>query len=289
MATDEPKKRRIYIVGGKGKNVPRWLSAAFDYEQFQQDNSKTRDLEPDKVPDAVVVLSSWLGHEHFYGARDLAERLDIPMILSPGGWSASLKSAAELGINWFLRDIEQARRSPELTVDEEEGVDAFIDNAWREAYQREWAARQAMERRYGKDRGRFEHAQRELGRLTAKDEAAQRVIAEIRAAATGQRKALERSNESSELRVQAIQARSERVTEALIQHMSSLQVLYNVATEAYDAVNVSSERLSVARRDALAAKATLQAAMAVAEGGIPEGMGDTNVPTIAASNAGTDS
>jgi len=210
--TDEHQKRRIYIVGGKGKNVPRWLSAAFDHEQFAQDNTKTRTLEPEKTPDAVVVLSSWVGHEHFYGARDLAERLDIPMILSPGGWSASLKGAADLGVEWFIQDIERARTTGNLPEQEQEAVEEFIDNAWREAYQREWAAREALERRYSKDRTKFEQAQSELTRLKAKGAAAMRVIAEVRTAADRQREA------SAE-----IQARSERISEALAMHINSLK------------------------------------------------------------------
>lgn len=215
-------KKKIYIVGGKGKNVPPWISAAFNYEQFDQDHAKTRTLEPSNSPDAVVVLSSWVGHEHFYGARDLSERLGIPMILSPGGWSASLKSAADQGVEWFIKDIDRAKTSGDLSDSQVADVEDFIDNAWREAYNREWSAREGIERRYNKDRGKFEHAQRELARLREKEEAAQRVIAEVRAAAAAQRKATESAQAASERRTKAIAAAADEARNALERLRKSL-------------------------------------------------------------------
>jgi hypothetical protein len=292
MATGDSGKRRIYIVGGKGKNVPPWITAAFDWEQFEQDHSKTRTLEPDKAPNAVVVLSSWVGHEHFYGARDLADRLGIPMILSPGGWSASLKAAAEMGINWFINDIDRSREAGDLTESEVEDLDVFIDNAWREAYNREWSARQAIERRYGKARSRFEHAERELQRLTERDAAAQRVIAEVRTAATAQRRALEEARAEADRKTQEIQDRSERVAATLVDHIESLNALFDVADRSHASVLRASASLNDVRRIAQRNLDTLRASLTIAEDGLPtitEDMEERDTNPVSAFNPGTDS
>lgn len=278
---DTTRKRRLYIVGGKGKNVPSWLNSAFDYEQFDQENSKTRTLEPQKTPDAVIVLSSWIGHEHFYGARDLAERLNIPMLLSPGGWSSSLKSAADLGVDWYINDIERCKTGPALTKPQIEEVETFIDNAWREAYNREWAARKALERRYSKTRTKLEIAQDALVILREKDAAAQRVIAEIREAATAQRKVTE-----------DIQDRSARVTHALIEHMAALENMFDAAEESHASLLKASTRLSDVRNQASSRLDSLKAALTIAEDGLatirlvgPQ----TPMATVFTSNTGTDS
>lgn len=260
----KPQKRRIYIVGGKGKNIPRWLSAAFDYEQFEQDESKTRTLEPSVKPDAVVCLKSWCGHEHWYGARDLAERLEIPLINSAGGWSGALKAAADVGAEWFIQDIEKAKISGETTEGQAEEIEDFIDNAWREAYEREYEARQALEKRLGQERRELEH-------LKKKDEAAKRVIAEIRAAASRQRKALDE-----------VQARNDRVSQALASHISSLVGLFEATDMSQDALKAAINSIADAKASANEKLAVLRASMIVAEGGpITD-----PVPT---SNAGTDS
>jgi len=260
MSESKPAKRRIYIVGGKGKNVPPWLSAAFNYEQFEQDHTRGRTTDPTKVPDAVVVLSSWVGHKHFYDARALAEKLSIPMILSPGGWSASLKSAADLGVEWFINDIATAKTTETLNEAEEVELDEFIDNAWREAYNREWTAREALERHYGKKRLKFEQAQDELDRLKQRDAAAQRVIPEIRAAAAKQREELERHS-------QDIQARSARVARALTVHLSSLDELFDVADAAQKSIIGSGAKLRSARSMTKQKINILNAALTMAEDG----------------------
>jgi hypothetical protein len=285
MADPKPSKRRIYIVGGKGKNVPPWIAAAFDYEQFDQDHARGRTTDPDKRPDAVVVLSSWVGHKHFYNARDLAEKLNIPMLLSPGGWSASLKAAADLGAEWFISDIEAAKSSRTLTETEVTGLDEFIDNAWREAYNREWTAREALERRYGKDRSKFEHAEEELERLKTGEAAAQRVIAEIRAAAAKQREEMERHN-------QEIRERSARVARALTVHLSSLEELFDVADEAHSSIIGTTTKLSSARKMTKQKIDVLNAALTMAEEGteVDKSQEDdeTSVEPVSASNLKSD-
>ena len=286
-------KRKLFIVGGKSRNVPRWLSNAFDYEQLEQDHPKTRTLEPSKTPDAVIVLSSWVGHEHFYGARDLAERLGIPLILSPGGWTSSLKGAADLGVEWFIQDIERARSTGNLTEAQVEEVAEFIDNAWREAYNREWAARNALERRCSRLRKELEGSQTALTELKERGEAARRVVAEVRAAAAKQREALEKARTASERRAEKIQARSERVSEAISHHMISLLRLFEVAEVSSDALHAASVSLGEARGLAKEKLATLKASLSIAEEGLPtDVIRDTENPvtdTISTFNAATES
>lgn len=259
-----PQKRRIYIVGGKGRNIPKWLSAAFDYEQFEQDESKTRTLEPSSPPDAVICLKSWCGHEHWYGARDLAERLDVPLINAAGGWSSALKAAGDVGAEWFIQDIERAKRSDSISEETSTEIEDFVDNAWREAYEREYAARLHLERRYRRDR-------LELERLRQEGEAAKRVIAEVRAAAARQRRAL---NE--------VQARNERVSEALATHMDSLMALFEATDHSHEALVSATNRVASARANAKERLALLRASMEVAEGGPVES-------PVTTSNAGSDS
>ncbi|MGD9729313.1 MAG: hypothetical protein AB7L09_03170 [Nitrospira sp.] len=245
----KPQKRRIYIVGGKDRNVPRWLSAAFDYEQFEQDSANTRTLEPSQTPHAVICLTSWIGHEHWYGARDLAERLGVPLINSPGGWSGAIKAASDVGAEWFIQDIERAKNSKTLDAQQVIEVEDFIDNAWRDAYEREYEARAHLEKRYAK-------TIQELERLRQEGEAAKRVIAEVRAAASKQRKALD-----------AVQARNERVSEALASHINSLVGLFEASDLSHESMVAALNRVADVRTLAKEKLAVLRATMTVAESG----------------------
>jgi hypothetical protein len=272
------KKHRLYIVGGKSKNIPDWLSEAFDYEQFDQENSKTRTLEPEHTPDAVVCLKSWVGHEHWYGARDLAARLGVPFINTAGGWSGSLKAAADLGVEWFIQDIERAKsESPH-----EEEIVEFIDNAWREAYEREYKARSSLEKHFGKERRKYDEAKAQLEHMRVKEAAAQRVIVEIRAAAARQREAMTE-----------VEARSARVAEALVEHMRTLQTLIDVTDEGHQSLLRASARIGDASRGAQSRLDALRSAMAIAEDGLAtiRQVDRTNRATksVSASNAESDS
>jgi hypothetical protein len=269
MAEPGSAKRRIYIVGGKGRNVPPWISAAFDHEQFHQDLAKTRSLDPEKKPDAVVVLSSWVGHEHFYGARDLAERLDIPMILSPGGWSASLKSAADLGVEWFINDIENAKNNKELTASQSDATVEFIDNAWREAYNREWSAREALVKRYSKTKKALDHAEQELSLLKEKEAAANRVITEVRAAAAQQRAEMEKNN-------QEIQQRSERIANALAQHVNTMKELFSSLDGAHQLLAQTTSQVGDVRGTSKSTLDFLLASLEIAEEGVPDDLVPAN-------------
>lgn len=222
---DAPKKRRIYVVGGKGKNVPPWVTAAFDVEQFDQEHTRGREPSANNNPDAIVVLSSWVGHKHFYDGRDLADRLKIPLILSPGGWSASLKSAAELGAEWFIKDIENAKRSDSLSEKEVSDLTDYIDNAWREAYSREFTARSALEKRHELLRRELEAAKEALAEAATRQETADRVIREVRAAAAQQREALDQAQAETGRMAEATRIKSERLSSAVAAQLESIEAL----------------------------------------------------------------
>lgn len=232
MTDTKQKRHRIFVVGGKGRNIPPWISAAFDCEQFVQDQSKTRTLEPQEKPDAIVILSSWIGHEHFYGARDLAEQLDIPLIISPGGWSASLKSAAELGVEWFIADIEKSKTNSVLTKEQTTEVEEVVDNAWREAYTREWTAHKALSRRFLKLQTKLENTLEELEKLRVKDAAAQRVIEEIRAAAAKQRE----NTRTELLPVTVLRSKELQLNNTITQIMTTMTGLSEFTTQIIEKV-----------------------------------------------------
>jgi hypothetical protein len=222
---DAPKKRRLYVVGGKGKNVPPWVTAAFDVEQFDQEHTRGREPNAANSPDAIVVLTSWVGHKHFFDGRDLAARLKIPLILSPGGWSASLKSAADLGAEWFIKDIENAKRSDALSEKEVADLTDYIDNAWREAYSREFTARAAMEKRHELLRKELEAAKSALADAATRQETANRVIKEVRAAAAQQREALDQAQAETGRMAEATRAKSERLSQALASQLEGIEGL----------------------------------------------------------------
>lgn len=221
----DAKKHKLFVVGGKDRNVPPWVKAAFEIEQFDQDEgSRGRVPEPKTRPEAVVVLKSWIGHKHYFDARDLAERLSVPFIEAAGGWSSAVQEAAEQGLDWFLSAIEQTKDSEEVKAAKVD-VSEVLDNAWRQAYESEWAAKAALERRYGKDLKKFEEAQDKLRTITAREAAAERVIAEVREAARLQRENLERSKAEVGHLVEDAKRRSERMSTALASHMLGLQSL----------------------------------------------------------------
>lgn len=206
MAETPAKKRRIYIVGGKGKNVPPWITAAFDVAQFDQEHTRGREPSASNRPDAIVVLTSWVGHKHFFDGRDLADKLKIPLILSPGGWSAAIKSAADLGAEWFIKDIEAAKHSAEITPEQAADLTDYIDNAWREAYNREWSARTALEKRHESVRKELDEKKLMLSAASTRQEAADRVIREIRAAAKESRDRSGRLSAALSSQIEALEA-----------------------------------------------------------------------------------
>jgi hypothetical protein len=221
----DAKKRKLFVVGGKDRNVPSWIKAAFEVEQFDQDEgSRGRVPEPKATPDVIVVMKSWIGHKHYYDAKALAERLEVPLIEAAGGWSAAVQGAAEQELDWFLSAIEKTKDSEEVKAEKVDVVEV-IDSAWRQAYDREWAARTALERRYGKDRARFEAAQERLRSVAGRETAALRVIAEVREAARLQRENLDQAKEEIRKLSDETRRRSERTSALLTAHIAGARAL----------------------------------------------------------------
>ena len=245
----DAKKHKLFVVGGKDRNVPSWIKAAFEVEQFDQDEgSRGRVPEPKATPDVIVVMKSWIGHKHYYDARDLAERLSVPLIEAAGGWSAAVQGAAEQELDWFLSAIEKTKDSEEVKAEKVDVVEV-IDSAWRQAYDREWAARTALERRYGKDRQKFDDAQIKLRAITNREAAAERVITEVREAARLQRENLERSKAEVGSLVEATKQRSERISAALTSHILGLNMLLGRAAAGEDALDKAARFLAALRID----------------------------------------
>lgn len=220
------KAYKLFIVGGKDRNVPPWIKAAFCVEQFDQDaGSRGRVPEPSTTPDAIIVMKSWIGHKHYYDARELATRLGVPMIEAAGGWSAAVQAAAEADLDWFLKAIEKTKDSEEVKTSKEEPVEEVIDNAWRQAYESEWTKRTALEKRYAKDRKKFEEADARLGAVAGREAAAHRVIEEVRAAAKAQRERLEAATEEVRRLAEENRQRSDRITLALANHLIGIERL----------------------------------------------------------------
>lgn len=228
----EVKKHKLFIVGGKDRNVPPWIKAAFDVEQFDQDaGSRGRVPEPSQTPDAVIVMKSWIGHKHYYDARELAARLGVPMVEAAGGWSAAVQAAAEADLDWFLKAIEKSKDSDEVKASAEP-VEEVIDNAWRQAYEAEWTKRTALEKRYAKDRKKFEETQAKLGTVAGREAAAQRVIDEVRAAANAHRERLDKATEEVRKVAEENQRRADKITLALANHLLNIENLISRASNA---------------------------------------------------------
>jgi len=262
----DAKKHKLFVVGGKDRNVPSWIKAAFEVEQFDQDEgSRGRVPEPKATPDVIVVMKSWIGHKHYYDARDLAERLSVPLIEAAGGWSAAVQGAAEQELDWFLSAIEKTKDSEEVKAEKVDVVEV-IDSAWRQAYDREWAARTALERRYGKDRHRFEDAQAKLRTITNREAAAERVIAEVREAARLQREHLDKSKAEVGRLVEDAKERSERISGALGAHILGLNTLLARAEAGEDALAKAARFLAALRTDVQQSLAELNIALEKAEG-----------------------
>jgi hypothetical protein len=262
----DTKKHKLFVVGGKDRNVPPWIRAAFEVEQFDQDEgSRGRVPEPKAKPEVIVVLKSWIGHKHYFDACDLAKRLSVPLIEAAGGWSSAVQGAAEQELDWFLTAIEQTKDSEEVKA-EKVDVGEVIDNAWRQAYDREWAARTALERRYGKDRQKFEAAQVRLRAITNREAAAERVITEVREAARLQRENLERSKEEVRKLVEETKQRSERISASLTAHILGLNSLLSRASAGEEALDKATRFLAALRIDVQQTLTELNSALEKTEG-----------------------
>jgi hypothetical protein len=221
----ERTKRRLFVVGGRqGRNVPVWLQKVFDIEIFEGEEDEKQKPKPEKKPDAIIVLSSWISHKHFHDARTLADELDVPFVLSPGGWSAAINSAITHGIDWFVRDIEAAKA--EIPAENPTAaVESLVDSAWHEAYNREWAKNQALERRLRKTEEKLERITARQASAQRREDAAERVIAEVREAARLQRERLEKATAETEKTAREMKERQARLAALLADHFTTMKAL----------------------------------------------------------------
>jgi hypothetical protein len=246
----ESVKHKLFIVGGKDRNVPPWIRAAFEVEQFDQDaGSRGRVPEPDAKPDLIVVMKSWIGHKHYYDARELAERLGVPFIEAAGGWSSALQAAAAAEIDWFLKAIEATKDNEEVKASGEI-VEEAVDNAWRQAYEAEWTKHTALEKRYAKDRKKFEEAQDRLRTVITREAAAQRVIAEVREAARVQRGLLDKATSEARKLADETRQRSERISSALANHLLGIETLID-RVSTHESVLIQAAEMIKETKDAL--------------------------------------
>jgi len=248
-------KHRLFVIGGvANRNVPVWLQAVFDIEIFQGDQDEKQKPKPEKTPDAIIVLSSWISHKHFHDARALADELDVPFVLSPGGWSAAINSAITSGIDWFVRDIEAAK--DEIPAENPAEANAStVDNAWHEAYSREWAKNQALERRLRKAEEKLDKLATRQATAQRREDAAERVIAEIREAARLQRERLEKAQAEVERTAGEMQERQARLSGCFAEHLTSMKTLIE-KIENGESVLLQAARAMTDMRAALEWKAT---------------------------------
>lgn len=174
-------QRKILVVGGISKNIPGWILKAFEVEHCEQQAHFKRIIAPKDKPDVVIMLKSWVSHKQGNDARAFAVENNIPFIVSDGGWSMAVQRAVESGLTWFAHDIDRTLSS--LTEKDAEEADTVLERAWEGAYRREYERAKALERRLKKDRIKLEEALSKLESSEKREDAAARVITEVREAA----------------------------------------------------------------------------------------------------------
>lgn len=217
-------KRRILVVGGVDKNIPTWIRCAFEIDHFESEHGRNVAPSSKAAVDAVIVLNAWVSHKHYYDARSFAESRKVPCLVSPGGWSKAIRLAAEIGLDWFISAIEQAKDRM-LREEDQEELDQVIDNAWREAYEREWAKNQVLEKRLAKDRKMFDKALASKAKARTREEAANRVITEVREAAKRQREHLDKATIEVRETAERVAAENAVLAEYLSSHFDELRDL----------------------------------------------------------------
>lgn len=179
------EKKKVLVIGGLAKNIPKWISNVFELEHYEQQIHFKRTIAPDERPDVVVALRSWISHKQHKDARDYAVANNIPFISAENGWAQAVQQAMELGLHWFAKTVDKAL--PELEEPERTELDVILDRAWENAFAREKEKVSALERRLRKDRNRLEQTLKKLSTAEAKEEAAERVLVSIREAAQKQK------------------------------------------------------------------------------------------------------
>jgi len=173
-------ERRLLVLGGMSKHIPVWISSAFIIEHYQTEIHFKREIAPNKKPDAVICLKSFISHKQSADARTYAIDNGLPYLVADGGWSSVVQKAAEQGLSWFTDALTSNLKN--LSESDSKEVDNIIERAWESAYKRQYDINIALEKRYKKDRLKFEAIQDKLNKSERRTEAAGRVIDEVKEA-----------------------------------------------------------------------------------------------------------
>lgn len=210
--------KRILVVGGLDKNIPTWIQKSFEIEHYEQQPHFKREIAPKDRPDLVVILKSWISHKQCADAREFASANNVPCIVADGGWSMAVQRALESGLDWFAHDIDKSLN--DLTEEQAKEADDIIERAWEGAYKREYERAHALEKRLKKVTDRLEESLGKLASSERRQNAAARVIAEVREAARQHREATDQTR--AEIKRVAEDLRK-KIDSVLSEHESAAQ------------------------------------------------------------------
>jgi len=176
-------KKNVFVIGGRGNNIPKWAWAAFEIEHVDREES-TGKFAPKAQPDAIVVNVDFVSHQYSSQAHEWGSSLKIPVLHARSGWSSAVEEAAKLGIDWFVRSVQAAGKS---MIEESQAVETMAESAWESAVAYERARADAAIKRLRKEATRREQLEHTLKRL--RDGAEQRIVGEIRLRAAQMRDA----------------------------------------------------------------------------------------------------
>lgn len=176
---EKSNKKTILVVGGLYKNIPTWVRAAFNIDHYEQETHFKKTIS--SKPDLVVIIKSWISHKQFNDAREFADNNNVPLIVADNGWASAVQKAVENGLDWFAHAIDNTLNS--LSEKDAKLTDELLNRAWEGAYRREYERSNALEKRLRKDREKLEEALAKVNAAERRENAAERVIAEVREAA----------------------------------------------------------------------------------------------------------
>lgn len=207
-------KRKILVVGGISKNIPKWINDAFEVDHYESETHFKRQFV--SKADVIVILQGFVSHKQSSDAKKYAKENDIPLIVADKGWASALAQAADRGMLWLIDDIGKEVKDAPL----EDKLDVMLNDAWRLAYKREYEKSRALERRLRKDRERLEESLAKLNASESRENTAARVITEVREAARKHREDSEQTR--SEIRRVANELR-EKIDKLLSEHEVAAQ------------------------------------------------------------------
>jgi hypothetical protein len=168
-------KRKVLVVGGLPKDVPAWVSEAFEVEQITgHNNGGSGFLKPTIEPDVVIVCHDYVSHNYADQAHQIASKRGVPWIGMRTGWSGVVEMAAKAGLDWLVNARQSATEKCE--GEEREKGEREVNNAWEQTVEYERQRAEAAIKRLAKEERKREAADATIERQR---EAAQRVVAEI--------------------------------------------------------------------------------------------------------------